>query len=106
MALLQFSGAETVGALVDLFSSQTVLLTYTTMINFHNLALGDSIKITIYANDLEDSVERIFDQFIVSDAQTEPGTYIPPIPTDSYRITAEKISGADREITWTRSHYN
>ena len=103
MALTQVSGAQVVGALVNLFPSQTTLQTYATMINFHNLLLGDSIEITIYVNDLEDSVERIFDQFLVSDVQTTPATYIPPLPTDSYRITAEKISGTDREITWTRS---
>ena len=105
MALTQVSGAETVGALVNLFASQTILQTYATMINFQNLALGDTIEITIYINDLEDSLERIFDTFLVSDVQTNPVVYIPPIPTDSYRITAEKISGTDREITWTRSVY-
>lgn len=103
MALTQVSGSETVGTITDLFPSQTTLQTYATMIFFHNLTLGDSIEITIYVNDLEDSVERIFDQFLVSDAQPDAGTYIPPLPTDSYRITAEKISGTDREITWTRS---
>jgi len=105
MALTQFSGAQTVGAIANLFSSLTVLKTYATMINFQNLQLGDSIEITIYINDLEDATERIFDQFTVFDVQNDPSTYIPPIPTDSYRITAEKISGTDREITWTRQEY-
>ena len=105
MALSQASGVQTIGTLVNLFFSETTLKTYATMIFFHNLTLGDSIEITIYVNDLEDLTERIYDQFLVSDAQTNPGTYIPPLPTNSYRITAEKKSGTDREITWTRSEY-
>jgi len=103
MALIQVDGSETVDTLVNLFASQTVLKFYATMINFHNLQLGDSIEIVIYINDTDASQERIFDQFIVSDVQTDPSTYIPPLPTDSYRITAEKISGTNRLITWTRS---
>ena len=97
-------GAPTIGVgVTDLFASQTVLQHYATYIFFNNLTLGDSFEITIYVNDPNPSaIERIYDQFTVTDAQGSPGTFIPFLPTNSYRVTAQKITGTDRVLDWVR----
>lgn len=103
MALTETSGILAVtGTLADLFSSQTTLKFYATTIFFHNLLSGDSIEITIHIKDVNDTVERIYDQFTVSNVQPKPATFIPFLPTGSYRITARTVAGVDRSITWTR----
>jgi len=100
-------GALTVTAVIaNLFASQTTLKHYSTWIFFHNLVSGDSIEITIHVNDPQDVTERIYDKFTVADAQSEPGVFIPFLPTDSFRIEAQKLTGIDREITWVRYESN
>jgi len=100
-------GALTVTAIItNLFPSQTTLKHYSTEINFQNLALGDSIEITIIIHDPQTPTERIYDKFTVKDVQTKPAVFIPFIPTDSYRIQAQKLTGVDRSITWVRYESN
>ena len=89
-----------------LFTSQTTLKHYSTLINFHNLASGDSIEITIHTNDPQDITERIYDKFTVKGTQANPAVLIPFIPSDSFRIQAQKLTGVDREITWVRYESN
>ena len=82
----------------DLFASQTIRQHYATWIFFNNLTLGDSFEITIFVNDSNTPAEIIYDQFIVTDAQPTPGVFIPFVPTDSYRVTAQKLTGTDRVL--------
>ena len=93
-------GTPTIGTLVNLFVSQTTLQHYSTYINFNNLTSGDSFQITIYINDPNTPAERIYDQFTVTNAQSEPSIFTPFLPTDSYRVTAEKLTGTDSIIDW------
>lgn len=90
------------GSVANLFSSQTTLQHYATWIFFFNLTAGDSIEITIYVEDAQASTERIYDQFIVSGVQDKPSVFIPFVPTESYRVEAETISGTNRTINWVR----
>ena len=100
-------GALTVGVVIaDLFASQTTLKHYSTWINFHNLLVGDSIEITVHVNDPQIATERVYTQFTVKDVQTKPAVFVPFLPTDSYRIEAQKLTGTDREITWVRYESN
>lgn len=102
-------GTPTIGTSVaDLFASQTILKHYSTWIFFNNLQTGDSFEIVIYVNDPNaTAAERIYDRFTVNGSQTnKPATFIPFIPTDSYRITAQKLAGTDREIRWVRYESN
>ena len=102
MALTEAAkGTPTVGALADLVPTQTVLQHYATWIFFQNLTITEEYEIVVYVNDPNPTTaERIYDTFTVSGAQSDPAVFIPFIPTDSYRVTAEKISGTDRVIDW------
>ena len=87
--------------LVDLFISQTTQQHYSTWVFFHNLTSGDSFEITVFVNDPNPTTaERVYFQVIVNGTQTAPATFIPFVPTNSYRITAQKLTGTDRIIDW------
>ena len=106
MAVVEFSGTLAVtGVVADLFPSQIVLKTYATDIFFDALQAGDAIEIIIYKKDNVGASEKIFDTFTVSGVQTAPDTYIPPMSTASYRVTARTVSGVNRSINWVRSEY-
>ena len=94
------------GSIANLFASQTVLKHYSTWIFFDNLISGDSIEITIHVNDPEAPAEKIYDIFTVKGAQTNPSVLIPFIPTDSYRVQAQTITGVNRTINWVRYESN
>jgi len=96
------------GSTADLFVPQTVLKHYSTWIFFNNLQNGDSFEIVIFVNDPNIAAsERIYDRFTVNDSQAnKPGVFIPYITTDSYRITAQKLFGTDRELRWVRYETN
>lgn len=96
-------GSELVtSGVVDLFTSQTALKYYATYVYFQNVAASDSFEITIFVNDPQTSTERIYDQFTISGNISADAVFIPFLPTDSYRVTAQKITGTDRALTWVR----
>jgi len=96
-------GSELVtSSVVNLFVSQIGLKYYATYVYFQNIAASDSFKIIIFVNDPESATERIYDQFTISDDISADAVFIPFLPTDSYRVTAQKITGTDRSLTWVR----
>ena len=102
MALQEFNGnITTTGAEQDLFDI-TALRHYATWVNLHNLLNGDSVQIRVYILDPNASLQRKYIDVLISDAQSTPAFYIPWVPTGRYRVTIQRISGTDRNITWCR----
>ena len=95
---LSYTGTEQ-----NLFAKRTDLKHYGITIFFDDLVDDDHVQIKVLVNDPQDNDnEKIYTLFVVTDFQTDPAVFIPFLPTSSYRITAEKIAGADRTITWAR----
>ena len=92
---------------VQLFAAQTSNLTYWCKVNLHNMVSGDVIRIKTYVNDSNASTARVLydDRVSFSHAKDEPVYYIPPTPTDSFRVTIQRVSGSDRTVTWRRGSY-
>lgn len=90
------------GTVQNIIPTSTGLKYFSAWLFLQNMASGDTIIFTIYANDPQSSTERIYDQFTVSGAQTKTGVFIPNIPTDSFRVTAEQTAGTNRTINWVR----
>jgi len=90
------------GSVQNLIASTIGLNYYSAWIFFHALLAGDSIQITVYVNDPQSSTERIYDQFTVSGLQAKPAVFIPNLPTDSFRVTAQQTAGTNRTINVVR----
>jgi len=90
------------GSVQNIIPTVAVLAYYSAYLFVHNMASGDTITFTIYVNDPQSSTERIYDQFTVSGAQAKDGIFIPNVPTDSFRVTAEQTAGTNRTINWVR----
>ena len=90
------------GSVQNIIPTVAVLAYYSAYLYVHNMASGDTIEFTIYVNDPQSSTERIYDQFIVSGAQTKVAIFIPNLPTDSFRVTAEQTAGTNRTINVVR----
>lgn len=91
----------------DLFVAQTSDLTYWCKVNLHNLVSGDAVRIKTYVNDSNATTPRIIynDRVSFSHINGDPVYYIPPIPTDSFKVTIQRVAGSDRTITWRRGSY-
>ena len=91
----------------ELFTSQTVPATYFCNVFCQNMESGDVYIIRTYIRDENTATERVLynDQISFSLIKDKPAYYIPPIPTDSFRVTVQKISGVDRIFTWRRGTY-
>ena len=93
------------GTVQNIIASATGLKYYSAWLFVNALVSGDSITFTIYANDPQASTEKIYDQFTVSGAQTKTAVFIPNIPTDSFRVTAQQTSdgaGGKKTINYVR----
>ncbi len=104
MALTEGAKGEQLmtGSAANLFSSVAVLTHFAAYIYTDQLQAGDTIHIVIYVHDPQDSTERIYDEFDVTGVQTKTAVFIPFLPTDSYRITAQQTAGTNRTISWVR----
>ncbi len=103
MALQSFNGSIlTDGTEQDLFD-ETALQHYATWIFLDNLLGGESVQIRVYIQDPADSnsMKKYID-VLVSDAQGSPSFYIPWTPTEQYRVSIQRVSGAGQTITWCR----
>ena len=90
------------GSVQNIIPTVAVLAYYSAWLFVQNMQSGDVIEFTIYVNDPQSSTERIYDQFTVSGAQAKDGIFIPNVPTDSFRVTAEQTSGTNRIINVVR----
>lgn len=90
-----------------LFVAITDERTYFCHIFCHNMTSGDVYDIRTYINDKNASTTRVEykDRISFSDVENKPVYYIPPIPTDSFRVSIQKISGTDRTFTWRRGSF-
>lgn len=103
MALTSTPGQTVMdGTEQNLFASQTTLQHYATWIFFDALLAGDIIRVKVYVNDEQDSVERVYDKYDVPGPVDDPAVFNPFVPTDSYRVTCEQIAGTNRTISWQR----
>lgn len=90
------------GSIQNIIPTIAVLAYYSAYLFVQNMLSGDTIEFTIFVNDPQSSSERIYDQFTVSGAQTKVAIFIPNVPTDSFRVTAEQTSGTNRTINVVR----
>lgn len=90
------------GTVQNIIPTVTVLAYYSAWLYVHNMLAGDVIQFTIYVNDPQSGTERIYDQFTVSGAQTNVAVFIPNVPTDSFRVTAQQTAGTNRTINFVR----
>lgn len=90
-----------------LFTAQTTLATYFCYIFCHNMAEGDVYRIRTYVKDENTSTTRVLynDKVRFKDIDGNPVYYIPPIPTNSFRVSIQKIEGTDRTFTWVRGTF-
>lgn len=57
-----------------------------------NMVSGDSITFTIYVYDPQDAVQKIYDIFTRRGVQTKPARFIPNLPTEEFKVTAEQTA--------------
>lgn len=87
------------GSEQDLFPSQTELLNYSTKIFFDELITGDEIVIRVYDLDEETLTEKIYRIDRVTGLQSS-SRLVNWIPSSSYRVTVQQVTGVFRTITW------
>ena len=92
---------------VELFAAQTDEKTYWCKVFCNDMMAGDTYIIRTYVQDENASTTRVLyeDEVTFSDIEDQPTYYIPPVPTNSFRVTMEKLSGTDRTFTWRRGTY-
>lgn len=83
----------------ELFPSQIGLKHYTTKIFLDEMVSGDEITIRVYDLDEFAGVEKIYRTELVQGAQ-KSNRLINWIPSSSYRVTCEQVTGAFKTITW------
>ena len=103
MALNSFDGNITTNATEQNLFDITALRHYATWIYLDNLLGGSSVQIRVSIQDPNDasSMKRYID-VLISDAQANPAFYIPWVPTQQYRVSVQRVAGADSVITWCR----
>lgn len=91
----------------DLFTAQTTGATYWCNVYCQNMTSGDIYIIRTYVKDENAATTRVLYEDTVSfaDIEDQPTYYIPPVPTNSFRVTVQKSSGTDRTFTWRRGTY-
>lgn len=102
MGLSDFNGNITTSVLEQTIFDIIGLKHYSSWIHLHNLQAGDSIQIRLYVLDPNTPLIRKYLDVLVADLQTTPAFYIPWTPSRQYRLTVQRISGIDRNITWSR----
>ena len=89
----------------NLFSSQTVLLHYSTSVFFDTLVAGDEILLRVYVKDEQTGGEKKYRTVPIEGIQINSATIVNWITTSSYRVTAQQITqgvGGFKTITWAR----
>jgi len=84
----------------NLFPSQVGLKHYSTKIFFDELISGDEILIRVYDDDPFASTEKKYRTTIVKGLQENPEILVNWIPSSSYRVTCQQISGTNKTITF------
>jgi len=84
----------------DLFASQVGLKHYSTKVFFDELVAGDEILIRIFDLDEFAATEKKYRTTIVRGAQTNPEILVNWMPSSSYRVTCEQVSGPFKTITF------
>lgn len=83
------------GAVQNIIPTVATLNYYSGYAFLDNLVDGDVIEFVIYVFDPEAATQKVYDAFTVRGVQTGPATFIPNIPTEEFRVTAEQTaSGA------------
>jgi len=90
-----------------LFGEQTTEATYFCYVHLNTMASGDVYIIRTYVEDGNASVPRVIyeDTISFSDIDGQPTYYIPPLPTQTFRVSIQKTSGTDRTFTWQRGTF-
>lgn len=86
----------------DLFVKQIGLKQYETHIFFDELQAGDEILIRVYLDDEFDNQERRYITVPVEGLQTNPALVVNWLPSSTYRVSCEQITGTNRTISWSR----
>ena len=86
----------------NLFASQTVLKHYVTWLFVNNMVDGDELTVRTFVNDVNASLEKIYEEQIIFDSQSEVAVFLPFVPTDSYRVTIQQGVGPFKTFTWVR----
>lgn len=91
----------------DLFTAVTSLKTYFCYVSCHNMASGDIFVIRTYVKDENTSTTRVLYKDIITYGliQNQPIYFVPPVPTNSFKVTIQKLSGTDRTFTWVRGSF-
>lgn len=84
----------------DLFVSQTPLMHYLTKIFFDNLVAGDEVIIRVYDQDEDAATEKKYRTVPVEGPQTNPEILVNWIPSSSYRVTCQQITGTGKNVTF------
>jgi len=84
----------------DLFPPQLGLKHYSTKIFFDELAAGDEIIITVFDLDENAAIEKAYRTFPVEGPQTSPMQLVNWIPSSSYRVSCQQVSGSNKTITF------
>jgi len=84
----------------DLFLSQVGLKHYSTKIFFDEIVSGDEILIRVYDEDPFTSTEKKYRTTIVRGLQKNPETLVNWMPSSSYKVTCQQISGTNKTITF------
>ena len=84
----------------DLFLSKVGLKHYSTKIFFDTLVAGDEIIIRVYDEDVNSASEKKYRTAEVVGLQTNPENLINWMPSSSYRVTCQQITGTNKTITW------
>jgi len=88
------------GSEQNLFESQVGLKHYSTKIFFDELTNGDEILIRVFDLDEDAALEKKYRTFPVEGPQTNPVFIVNWIPSSSYKVSCEQISGTNKTITF------
>lgn len=102
MALTFTDGTITTNATEQNLFDTTADAIFASWIFTHNMASGDTVVIRIYVKDQNALVMRLYDSATLSNAQSLPAFYIPPLGTKEYKVTIQRTAGTDRAYTWQR----
>ncbi len=84
----------------ELFPSQIGLKHYSTKIFFDEMIQGDEIVLRVYDFVEFAGVEKIYRTEMVQGVQ-KSNRLVNWIPSSSYRVTCEQVSGSLKTITWS-----
>ncbi len=90
---------------ITLFDLDTADLTYATYIDMNVMVAADQFRIRVYLDDAQSGTERTYLDETLLGVQDPPIIYIPPLPTDHYKITMLKVAGTDRVFKWRRAEF-